>query len=377
MHVCLDVSPTVQNHAGLGRYAGEVARSLAQEKNEVELSLFYNWQSPEDRLPDYLQAIPHRSRRLSNKPWRMAVLLSQMLRWPMDNVFGAVEIFHATNHLLAFFKRARTVFTLHDLIFLHYPEYHLPTNRWYLTFAMPRYLRASHVVVTPSECSRQDALKFYGLPEDKIKVIPEAAGPAFKPAGGPIPLNRARQRYNLPERFVLHVGTIEPRKNLNRLLEAFRPLLADWPDLKLVLVGKKGWLYESFFQQLRELGMEEVVFFPGFVDEADLPAFYHLAELFVYPSLYEGFGLPPLEAMACGTPVICSSSSSLPEVVGSAGLLIDPTDTAGLSEAMRRVLSDGTLRADLARRGLSQAQKFSWHKTVKALEEVYQSLLKA
>ncbi|HXW01627.1 MAG TPA: glycosyltransferase family 1 protein, partial [Anaerolineae bacterium] len=329
MHICLDVSPTAQKHAGLGRYAGEVARALAQHKSKLSLSLFYN-QEGQAALPDYLSHIPYRTVNIPNKPWRMAVLLSQMIHWPMDKIFGASDIFHASNHLLAHFKRARTVYTLHDLIFLRYPEYHLPYNRWYLTLTMPRYLRAADVIVTPSLWTKRDALHYYGLPESKIKVIYEAPAPTFQPDTDPARLAQIRQKYHLPEKFILHVGTIEPRKNLSRLLEAFQPLLADWPDLKLVLIGKKGWLDQPFLQRLQELGLEEVVIFPGYVDEADLPACYQLATVFVFPSLYEGFGLGPLEAMACGTPVVSSNSSSLPEVVGEAGLLIDPTDTAGL-----------------------------------------------
>jgi glycosyltransferase involved in cell wall biosynthesis len=305
----------------------------------------------------------------------MGVLLSQMTGWPLDKTFGAVDIFHATNHLLAHFSRSHTVYTLHDLIFLHYPEYHLPYNRWYLTFAMPRYLRAAEVVITPSECSRQDAIKFYRLPAAKIKVIYEAASPIFKPTADTEHLRRVRQTYQLPDKFILHVATIEPRKNLGRLLDAFQSLLAEWPDLRLVLIGKKGWLYEEFFQKLKTLGLEERVIFPGFVAEADLPACYQLAQVFVYPSLYEGFGLPPLEAMACGTPVVSSNSSSLPEVVGSAGLLVDPTDTAALTAALHRVLTDDHLRADLQQRGLAQAQKFSWQKAGEELVAVYRLLM--
>jgi glycosyltransferase involved in cell wall biosynthesis len=372
MHVCLDVSPTAQKHAGLGRYAGEVARALSS-KNDIKLSLFYNRQG-DAQLPNYLVQIPHKSVNIGNKPWRMGVWLSQMIHWPMDQTFGAVDIFHATNHLLAHFRQARTVYTLHDLIFLHYPEHHLLYNRWYLTLTMPLYLKAADVIVTPSECSRQDAIKFYGLPETKIKVIYEAPAPTFKPITNSAALDHIRQTYNLPEKFILYVGTIEPRKNLSRLLEAFKPLLINWPDLKLVLVGKKGWLYESFFQRLQTLGLQDQIIFTGYVEEADLPAFYQLAEVFVFPSLYEGFGLGPIEAMACGTPVISSNSSSLPEVVGKAGLLINPTDTAALSEALRRVLADPELRANLFQQGLIQAQKFSWQKAVDELEAVYHSL---
>ncbi|MBN1217542.1 MAG: glycosyltransferase family 4 protein [Anaerolineae bacterium] len=372
MHICLDVSPTAQKHAGLGRYAGEIARALA-EKEDLDLSLFYNRQG-EAALPNYLSHIPYKTVSMGNKPWRMRVWLSQLLHWPMDQTFGAMEIFHATNHLLAHFRRACTVYTLHDLIFLHFPEYHLPYNRWYLTLTMPLYLKAADIIVTPSEYSRQDAIKYYGLPETKIKVIYEAPAPTFKPVTDTTTLNRVRQTYNLPQKYILHVATIEPRKNLIRLLEAFQSLLIHWPDLKLVLVGKKGWLYESFFQRLQSLGLENCVIFPGYVEEADLPTLYQLAEVFAFPSLYEGFGLGPIEAMACGTPVVCSNSSSLPEVVGDAGLLIDPTNTAALAETLRRVLSDAGLRADLSQRGLTQAKKFAWEKAVDELMTVYQSL---
>lgn len=373
MHICLDVSPTAQKQAGLGRYAGEIARALAQSKSQLKLSLFYN-RAGEAQLPDYLAHLPYRTVKIGNKPWRLAVLLSHMSRWPMDRVFGAVDIFHATNHLLAHFGQARTVYTLHDLIFLRYPEYHLPYNRWYLTFTMPRYLHAANVIVTPSEWSKQDAMRYYGLPDSKIKVIYEAPAPTFQPVTHPASLHELRQKYQLPEKFILHVGTIEPRKNLSRLLEAFQPLLGKWPDLKLVLIGKKGWLYQPFFQRLQALGLEEAVIFPGYVDEAELPAFYQLATVFVFPSLYEGFGLGPLEAMACGAPVVSSNSSSLPEVVGQAGLLINPTDTAALSQALDRVLADAELREHLKQQGLIQAQKFSWHKAVAELEKVYHSL---
>jgi glycosyltransferase involved in cell wall biosynthesis len=372
MHIQIDVSPTAQQHAGLGRYAGEVALALSQNGN-AEVGLFYNRQG-EARLPDYLSHLPCKTVDIGNKPWRMGVLLSQMSRWPMDNTFGATDIFHATNHLLAHFGQARTVFTLHDLIFLHFPEYHLPYNRWFLRFAMPRFLHAADVIVTPSECSKQDAIKFYGIPAAKIKVIYEAAAPHFKPAAEPAELERVRQKYNLPARFILHVGTIEPRKNLSRLLEAFHALLPESPELRLVLIGKKGWLYDDFFRKLTALGLEDRVIFPGFVAEADLPAFYQLAELFVYPSLFEGFGLPPLEAMACGAPVVCSRASSLPEVVGEAGLLIDPADTAALTAALRRVLTDADLRRDLRQQSLERAAQFSWRRAATELEAIYQSL---
>ncbi len=376
LKLTLDVSPTAQGHAGLGRYAAEVARSLRDHHPDLDLTLFYN-QDGHARLPDDLQSLPTRTVTLGNKPWRMSVLLSSLLRIPLDRTFGSPDIVHAPNHLLAHFGSARTVYTLHDLIFLQYPDYHLLYNRLYLRFSMPRYLRAAEAIITPSECSKRDALTAYNLPPEKFHVIYEAAAPIFKPISQPDLLHQVQHKYHLPEKFILHVGTIEPRKNLSRLLEAFQPLLAEWPDLKLLLVGKKGWLYDDFFAKLQGLGLSEQVIFPGYIAETDLPALYQLATLFVFPSLYEGFGLPPLEAMACGTPVISSHAASLPEVVGEAGLLIDPTNTAALHQAMRRLLNDDQLQTDLRERGLRQAAKFSWRKAVDELVNVYQSLLES
>jgi glycosyltransferase involved in cell wall biosynthesis len=183
-----------------------------------------------------------------------------------------------------------------------------------------------------------------------------------------------QQKYNLPPKFILYVGTIEPRKNLSRLLEVFRELLNNNLEVKLVIIGKKGWLYEAFFNKLQTLGLEDRVIFPGYVEEADLPACYQLAKVFVFPSVYEGFGLPPLEAMACGIPVISSNSSSLPEVVGDGGLLVGPNDTQAWVTALTRVLTDTELQRDLRKRALAQAQKFSWANAANEMKAVYQTL---
>jgi glycosyltransferase involved in cell wall biosynthesis len=307
----------------------------------------------------------------------MGVLFSQLSHWPLDKTFGAVDIFHATNHLLAHFGRTKTVFTLHDLIFLQFPEYHLPYNRWYLTFAMPRFLAAADVIVTPSECSRQDAIKFYGIPESKIKVIYEAAAPSLKPAADPAVLDRVREKYHLPEKFMLHVGTIEPRKNLDRLLEAAQRLRAGGEDVQLVIVGGKGWLYQSFFQRLETLALEDAVHLPGYVPDADLPAVYSGARLVTVPSLYEGFGLPVLEAMARGAPVVCSNTSSLPEVGGDAAGYFDPTDVAAMAETIQTAWRDETLRERMRQDGLTRAAQFSWARAADETLAVYDRVFRS
>lgn len=181
-----------------------------------------------------------------------------------------------------------------------------------------------------------------------------------------------RQKYALPDRFILSVGTIEPRKNLSTLLEAYHTLRQSDPELGLVIAGRRGWRSAGFFQRLQALGLTTEVHLLGPVPDADLPALYGAAAVFAYPSLYEGFGLPPLEAMACGTPVVASNTSSLPEVIGDAGLLVAPHDVAGLAASIKMALSNTALRADLRARGLMQAVRFTWEAAARATLQVYQ-----
>jgi len=370
--VCLDLSPAVHQHAGLGRYAQELLLALATADRQNEYVVFYN-NPAAARVEPSLERFPKITTPLSYKPWRLSALLAHFTRIPQDPLLPGVDLFHATDHLLPYFRRIKSVFTLHDLIFLFHPETHKSLNRWFLTLMMPRFLRAADAVIAVSECTKRDAIRFYRIPEEKITVIYEGVNPRFRPAS-PEAIAAVRARYGLPERFILYVGTIEPRKNLTTLLEAFHHLLATY-DLRLVIVGKKGWLYERFFRRLRELGLENRVLFTGYVPDEDLPAIYSAADLFVFPSLYEGFGLPVLEAMACGTPVICSNTSSLPEVAGDAALLVDPTDARALTGAMEQVLTNERLWATLRAKGMERARGFTWEKAAYRTWEVYQQVI--
>jgi len=366
MRICIDISPAVHRRAGLGRYAQELTATLLAIDAENEYVAFYNRPS-EAQIDPPFDRLPHLTTNLPNKPWRMSVLLAQLAHLPQDRLFPGVDLFHATDHLSPRLSRVRSVFTLHDLVFRFHPETHMPLNRWFLTLMMPRFLRAADAVIAVSQCTKRDAMRLYGLDEAKIRVIYEGVNTRFRPADSEA-IKDVRARYGLPERFILYVGTIEPRKNLTILLEAYQALRSQGSNFKLVIVGKKGWLYKGFFQRLRELGLEGEVVFPGFVPDEDLPALYSAANLFVFPSLYEGFGLPPLEAMACGTPVIASNVSSLPEVVGEAGIMVEPRDVRALAEAMERVLMDNR---EVGEKELQQAARFSWERAARETLLVY------
>ena len=286
----------------------------------------------------------------------------------------APTLFHATEHLLLPLRGVPTVLTVHDLIFRRYPAHHKRLNRWYLNATMPLFCRRAGHIIAVSEQSKRDIVEAYSVAPEKITVIYEAADPRFCPQ----PANTAadvRTRYGLPDRYLLFVGTIEPRKNLGRVLAAFERLHAERLTDALVIVGKRGWLYDDFFARLEGSPAKQAVIFPGFVPDTDLPAVYAAAQAFAFPSEFEGFGLPVLEAMACGTPVVCSNTSSLPEVAGDAALLVDPLEVDALTDALGRVLRDPALAADLRARGLAQAARFSWARAAEETLAVYRRVM--
>jgi glycosyltransferase involved in cell wall biosynthesis len=376
MRITMDVSPAVHRHAGLGRYAHELlSAELAAAPEHAYQTVYYAPHGDERPAPP-LDRVPGRALRVSAKPWRMSVLLAHFTGQYLDRWLPAGDVFHATDHLLPPLQRSRTVFTVHDLIYLFYPQYHLPLNRWYLTLMMPRFLRRADAIIAVSENTRRDVTRLMGIPAERITVVYEGVNPAYTPDIAPAEVQRVRARLHLPERYVLCLGTLEPRKNVSGLLDAYQALLARSPKTPpLVLAGRKGWLFEPIFERVRALGLEERVCFTDWVPEADTPPLMAGAEVFVYPSLYEGFGLPPLEAMACGTPVIASTAASLPEIVGEAGLLVDPQDSAGLTQALERLLDDPALRARLRAQGLARARQFTWEAAARQTLAVYERVL--
>ena len=381
MSIYLDVSAAVHLRAGLGRYAQSLARALVAAY-PGRFALFYNRERGVKPLAG-LEHLPTRTVTLSYKPWRMLIWLGQLTRVGFDRYLPDAELFHAMEHLLPPLRDVPTVLTVHDLIFRHLPAYHKSLNRWYLKLTMPLYCRRATHIIAVSRHTRCDLMSAYGLPSDRITVIHEAPDPHFRPQ--PVEeIRRVRGKYTLPEHFILSLGTIEPRKNYGRLIEAFSWLKHEhqsanrWLNTggwKLVICGGKGWLYQSFFRRLEESGLGREVILLGRVPDEDLPALYSAATLFVFPSLYEGFGLPVLEAMACGTPVACSRSSSLPEVGGTAARYFSPHSAEGMGRIMYEVLRDEALQAEMRKRGFEQAERFSWQRMAEETMAVYRAVI--
>ena len=370
MNVTVDISSVVYGRAGLGRYAQNLAAHLSHLE-ECRLSLFYN-RSGAVTVPPELAHLPTLSWPIPTRAWRLAVALGTLLHTPWDPLMPGTQIFHATEHLLPPFRHIRSVLTVHDLIYVLFPEYHLPMNYHFLRLMMPRFARRADAIIAISECTRRDLVRLWQIPAEKVHVIYEGVDPRFADRPDAQAMAHVRQRYSLPDRYALYVGTIEPRKNLPTLFEAWTQL-RDRPPL--VVAGKKGWLFEETFARVEALDLSDIVHFTGFVADEDLPALYAGAELFVFPSLYEGFGLPVLEAMACGTPVITTTGGSLPEVAGDAALIVEPTDVDALRDALDRLLHDASLRDDLSARGIDRVRRFSWERTAQETLAVYRRVV--
>jgi glycosyltransferase involved in cell wall biosynthesis len=267
-----------------------------------------------------------------------------------------------------------SVVTVHDLGYLHYPEAHRPFDRWYLGWTTRRHARLAACVIADSKATRADLIRHYQADPERIVTVYPGRDGSLTRVNAPEAISAAKTRYAIDGDYLLFLGTLQPRKNLVRLVEAFARVQLLKADLRLVLAGKKGWLYDDLFARVETLGLEDRVLFTGYVSDDDKASLLSGALALVYPSLYEGFGLPVLEAMACGTPVLTSNVSSLPEVAGDAALLVDPLDVGVIAEGMFRLITDDELRVTLVEKGYAQIRKFSWANAAREVLQVLEAV---
>ncbi len=367
----IDYTPAITQGGGIGRYVRELIAALARLDADTPYRLFVAG-ARQKTLP----ALPG-----PNFSWRTARFSAQTFArfWhrlrllpPVEHWLGDVALFHATDFVLPPTRpNTRTILTVHDLSFIRAPETASPRLKAYLERVVPRAVQRADHVLADSQATKDDLVAFYHTPADKISVLYSGVEARFAPVDAEAQA-AVRAKYDIGAvPYVLSVGTVQPRKNYARLIDAMHAL----PDQHLVIAGGKGWLEGPIYAAAQAPGLRGRVHFIGFVDDADLPALYCAAETFAFPSLYEGFGLPILEAMACGVPVVVSNTSSLPEVAGDAALLIDPTDTVALARALRRVRHDNGLRAALRSGGFAQARRFDWYISARRLKGIYRQML--
>ncbi|MBI5034334.1 MAG: glycosyltransferase family 4 protein [Chloroflexi bacterium] len=355
--------------AGINWYIYHLLQNLSPTP-DLKYTVFLN----ESRAREHFRLDIVRSQLPTFKP--IVRILWEQFAQPFALKKNRIDLLHA----LAFAGPLATtipwIATVYDLSFMLYPQSFNTANRVYLTWGVRHSLRHADRVIAISASTKRDMVRLFGASPNKIDVVYCASDDTFTPAKDPTTIAEFRRRKNLPEKFILHVGTIEPRKNLARLVRAFARAKrsAKFPHC-LVLVGARGWKYADVDAAIEQADIKDAVIFAGYAPQNELPLWYQIADLFAYPSIYEGFGLPPLEAMACGTPVVTSNASAIPEVVGDAAITVAPDDEAALGDAIIRVLTDHALYEQMVARGLAQAKKFSWERAAKKTTAIYRAVL--
>ncbi len=357
--IAIDASRiSVAERTGTERYTFELLAALARIDRWNDYILYTNGLPLS--LPPLGPNFTLRSIRLP-RLWTHARLGPALLRDRPDLLFVPA-------HVIPLLHPSRSVVTIHDLGYLAFPEAHTVRRRLELDLSTRWCLRAAQRVIAISQATKNDLVRHYGADPERIVVVHLGCSNLFRPPDDPGQIAAIRACYALESPYFLYIGTIQPRKNLTRLIEAFARAGAD--DALLVIAGRRGWLSEPIVRRVAELGLTNRVRFPGYVPDADLPALLSGALAFVFPSLHEGFGMPVLEAMACGAPVLTSTTSALPEVAGDAALLVDPCDTDAIAAALRRLAADAPLRASLRARGLERAAGFTWERTARETLDV-------
>jgi len=368
MLIGIDASrATVARRTGTENYTLHLTRALLSLWNGMDSRPHVRLYFRDRPAPDLFPPDEHVEQRTMPFPrlWTHLRLSWEMARRPPDLLFVPA-------HVLPPLRPRRSIVTVHDLGYLHFPQAHRTLDRLYLDLSTRWNTRAAGHILADSQATKADLMQHYATPAEKISVVYPGLDETLRRVDDPAAVAAVRTKYGVTADYVLYLGTLQPRKNLARLVDAFA-LLSN-PGVQLVIAGKKGWLYDQIFSRVQAHGLADRIVFSGYVPGADLPALLSGARAFAFPSLYEGFGFPVLEAMRCGVPVVCADTSSLPEIAGDAALLIDPLDTGALAAALGRLLSDEPLRTERIARGYAQAQRFSWDRAARQVAAVIEEL---
>jgi len=381
MRIAIDYSAAVNQRAGIGRLVRNQVLALAEVDHDNDYRLVYA-RPNRGSTPQFPKARNFSRKEVGlGERWLTILWHRAKLPVPADWLSGPVDLYHCPDFVLPPLRRARGILTVHDLAFLMRPDCADHRLRAYLEEVVPRSVRRADFIIADSENTRNDLVVLLGVKPSSVAVVPGGVEDRFTRVEDAAELDQARRRLGVGEApFVLSIGVIEPRKNLNRLMDAFRVLKerGNVPaNLKLVLAGGKGWLYDAIFEHHAASPVRDDILLPGFVSDDMLPAIYSTAEALAFPSLYEGFGLPILEAMACGTPVVASRASCLPEVADGASLLVDPNNVDGLASALELALMDNDVRSRLMRQGVERAANYTWRRAAEQLLSVYRKVAAA
>ncbi|MBI3961075.1 MAG: glycosyltransferase family 4 protein [Chloroflexi bacterium] len=374
LNLLLDYTPAIRQSAGIGRIIRGQVRALLAANPGYAIRLFVAGQvsqAERDDAPLRLRTIPFISERNLVRIWHRLNIPLPRADWFAG---GRADLLHATDFVLPPASARRRVVTVHDLAFVRYPDAAMPSLHRYLNVVVPRSVRRADHLIADSQHTANDLQELWQIPAARISVVQGAVDQThFQPVTDPALQRAVREKYAIGERpFILGLSKLQPRKNFARLIRAFHAARneAALPH-RLVIGGGKGWLFDEIFATVQELGLEEDVIFPGFVDDADLPALFSAAEFFAYPSLYEGFGLPSLESQSCGAPVLTADNSCLPEAGGDGALYVKAASVESIAEGIVRLATDGALRRSLVEKGSANAQRFTWERSAQQLIAAY------
>jgi len=371
MRIGINASKYFGINTGVGRYTSNLCDSISKGKDGNDYYFYLPRRSSTSWNDMNKNQLGEQEVFLQNNTLR---ILWEQILLPIKTRKDMIDLFHYTDHAMSLIRSGHPVIiTVHDIAYIRFPDLLNKSRQVYKKYILNLSVKKADVIIADSHSTKRDIMEFFKVDEKKVKVIHLGVESRFHPISN---VERYRTRNNLPTKMILNIGTLEPRKNVVALIKAFKRLQErGFKDYVLTIAGEKGWLYKKIFKEIKSSGMEQSIRLLGVVGDEYLPLLYNCANLFVYPSLYEGFGLPPLEAMACGVPIITSNTSSLPEVVGNAGIMVDPNDIESLSDEMYRVLGDKELMHRMSRDGLKRSKMFTWERTVNKVLETYKEVL--
>lgn len=371
----LDIQPILKDKTGVGWYTQKIVENLQSNIFEFE-GYGFNFLN-RNRIDDEVKNLNFNYKINSLMPYGVYRRIWHILPVSFNALFESdADIFHFFNYIVPPKIRGRIIVTIYDMVYKLFPETMARSNYKRLEKELKSSADRADKIVTISMNSKKEIMEYLDVAEDRIDIVyPGIDANIYSKDFPPQRFEETKAKYRLPSRYILYLGTLEPRKNIGRIIDAYVLFIKEADEeINLVIAGKKGWMFDEIFKKVEDYGLEDKIIFTGYVDEGDKPLIYKMSDLFIFPSLYEGFGMPVLEAMAAGVPVITSNTSALPEVAGDAALLINPLDVEDIAYAIKKLMKDEALRNSLIQKGQKRSRDFSWKKSAEKLLDIYREV---
>ncbi len=376
MRIAMELQPVLKNRSGIGWYTYNIIKAISKlDKSDEFVGCAFNFLGRHniESIPDELNISMDVCKVI---PYGVYSRLWDFIPFKYNNLFRTkADIYHFFNFTVPEKIDGKIIVTVYDMVYKRFPETMSKANFRRLEKNLQRSVEVADIIITISENSKKEIIKYLNANEDKIRIVHVGVDAlSFRREYKNNEIDLIKRKYSLPDKYILYLGTLEPRKNIESIIESFALYKKYGGDLKLVIAGKKGWAYESIFRKVKNCSLENEVIFTGYIDEPDKPCIYKMSSLFLFPSLYEGFGIPVIEAMAAGVPVITSNASSLPEAAGDAAVLVDPRDIKSIANSMLTIIDNKEYRKELVLKGFEQIKRYTWERSAEELLNIYSEL---